>query len=85
MEAINKKNEQIKETNRDRFIRIVERRVNLILDNLESLGKCSNGKIYEYNEQDVNKIFGEIEKKTKEIKSLFSGKVSRKKTFRLEK
>lgn len=73
-----------KETRRERFIRIVERRVNQLIKNLDSLGKCSNKKNYEYNEKDVKKIFGEIEKKTREIKALYSGKTKGDEGFKLE-
>jgi hypothetical protein len=62
-----------KETNRDRFVRIIERRVNITLKNLDSIGKCSNRKNYEYSDEDVRKIFSEIEKKCKQIKSMFRG------------
>ena len=64
-------NSSNKTINRERFIRIVEKRVNKILDNLDSLGNCSNRKNYEYSEKDVKKIFGELEKKIKEIKIKF--------------
>lgn len=73
-----------KESNRDRFVRIVERRVNQLVKNLDSIGKCSNKKNYEYTEKDVKKIFGEIDKKTKEIRSLFAGKSAEGKGFKLE-
>jgi len=73
-----------KETKRKRFVRIVERRVNLIIDNLDSLGKCASKKNYEYTDQDIRKIFSEIDKKTKEIKAIFSGKSASKKGFKLE-
>ena len=63
-----------KESKRDRFVRIVERRVNIILNSLDSLAKCANKKNYEYTDDDVKKIFGEIDKKTKEIKAIFAGK-----------
>ena len=72
------------ETNRDRFIRIVERRVNNILNNLDSLGKCSNRKNYEYTEKDIRAIFGEIDGKIKEIRSLFRGNSNTRKPFKLE-
>lgn len=62
-----------KETNRDRFVRIIERRVNITLKNLDSIGKCSNRKNYEYSDEDVRKIFSEIEKKSKQVKSMFRG------------
>jgi len=72
-----------KEAKRTRFVKIVERRVNAILDNLDSLGKCSNKKNYEYSETDVKKVFRGIDKKTKEVKALFNGRGSTKK-FSLE-
>ena len=72
-----------KESNRERFVRIVERRVNVIINNLDSLGKCSNKKNYEYTDDDVKKIFNEIDKKCKEVRSMFNGK-TKNKAFRLE-
>lgn len=72
------------ETKREKFVRIVERRVNNILSNLESLGKCSNRKNYEYTEADVSKIFGEIDKKIKEIKILYRNSNKKKKRFELK-
>lgn len=74
-----------KENNRDRFIRIVERRVNIVLNNLDSLGKCSNKKNYEYTDKDLNKIFSEIERKVRETKALFRGTSNNKNLFKLEK
>jgi hypothetical protein len=73
-----------KESNRERFVRIVERRVNLLIKNLDSLGKCANKRNYEYSEKDVKKIFGEIDKKTREIKAMFAGKSTASKGFKLE-
>ena len=75
----------IRESNRNRFVRIVERRVNVILDNLDSLGKCSNRKNYEYFDKDVRQIFNQIEKKVKQIKSLFQETSKNEKRFKLEK
>ncbi|MBW1793117.1 MAG: hypothetical protein JRJ38_01580 [Deltaproteobacteria bacterium] len=72
-----------KEANRERFVRIVERRVNTILNNLDSLGKCSNRRNYEYTDADVKRIFREIEKKCKEIRILFDGKGNTR-AFKLE-
>jgi len=71
------------ESKRDRFVRIVERRVNQILNNLDSLGKCANRKNYEYTDKDVSKIFAEIERKTKSIKAIYAGKSSRNSSFKL--
>ena len=68
---------------RDRFVRIVERRVNIILQNLDSLGNCSNKRNYEYSDKDVKLIFIEIEKKMKETKAKFEGTTLGKSTFKL--
>lgn len=68
-----------KETKRERFVRIAERRVNYILDALDKLGKCSDKRNYEYSQEDVRKIFAELDRKIKETKILFqSGNQSRK-------
>lgn len=69
---------------RDRFVRIIERRVNKILDDFDSLGKCANTKNYIYNNHDVKKIFAEIDKKSKEIRLLFQALDGNKKRFRIE-
>jgi len=72
-----------KSIKRERFIRIVESRVNKILCSLDSLSKCSNKRNYEYTESDVRKIFGEIERKVRETRSQFQGGARNKGKFRL--
>jgi len=72
------------EIKRERFIRIVERRVNKILYNFDSLGKCANKKNYEYNEDDVKRIFQAIDKKIKAIRKLYENSNERKNSFRLK-
>ena len=74
-----------KEAKRDRFTRIAEARVNKILNNLDSLGKCSSRRNYEYSNEDVNHIFREIEKKVKDVKQLFKGSGSSNSLFRLKR
>jgi len=56
---------------RDRFKRLATARTNIVLKRLKVLGNCSNRNIYEYDEQDIDKIFYEIERKVKETKSKF--------------
>lgn len=56
---------------RDRFKRLAAARTNIVLKRLKVLGNCSNRSIYEYDEQDIEKIFYEIERKVKETKSKF--------------
>ena len=56
---------------RDRFKRLATTRTNIVLKRLKVLGNCSNRNIYEYDEQDIEKIFSEIERKVKETKAKF--------------
>ena len=66
---------------RDRFKRLATQRTNLVLQRLKVLGNCSNRHIYEYDEQDIDKIFSEIERKVREVKAKFH--YSRKREFKL--
>jgi hypothetical protein len=68
---------------KDRFERIAERRVIKVLDDLDSLGKCADRKNYDYSEEEVKKIFGALEKKTREIKALFQFTSGRSQKFTL--
>ena len=72
------------ETRRTRFVRIAEGRVNRILEGLDSLGKCSNRSNYDYSEDDVKKIFNEIEKKVRDVRAMFQGTAKNKARFKLE-
>jgi hypothetical protein len=60
-----------KETRNERFRRIATKRTNEILEKIRILGNCSNRSSYEYTEEEVNKIFSEIEKQLKFIKAKF--------------
>ena len=68
---------------RDRFIRVVERRVNQILNSLDNLGKCSNRRNYEYTEEEVKKIFRETDRKVREIKLQFQSSSGSSSMFKL--
>jgi len=59
------------ETSRDRFKRLATLRTNAVLQRLKVLGNCANRQAYEYDEEDVDKIFSEIERRVKEIKAKF--------------
>jgi hypothetical protein len=66
--------EKIKSSNehpRDRFKRLASLRTNAVLKRLKVLGNCSNRNAYEYEEQDIEKIFSEIERKVKESRAKF--------------
>lgn len=62
-----------KESRNERFKRIAAKRTNEILDRIRILGNCSNKSSYEYTQEDINKIFGEIEKQLKQTKAKFLG------------
>lgn len=66
---------------RARFIKLATMRTNMVLKRLKVLGNCSNRSIYEYEEQDIDKIFSEIERKVKETKAKFN--FSKNKIFKL--
>jgi hypothetical protein len=62
----------MKQENRsERFKRLATKRTNDILEKIRILGNCSNKSSYEYTEEEINKIFAEIEKQLKFIKSKF--------------
>lgn len=60
-----------KEPRRDKFKRLATKRTNEILKKIRILGNCANRQVYEFTEEDVEKIFSAIEKQTKEIKSKY--------------
>ena len=68
---------------RERFIRVVEKRVNTILLQLDRLARCSNRRNYEYDQQDVKKVFNTLENRVKETKDCFLQKGSGGREFTL--
>lgn len=56
---------------RERFKRLAAKRTNNTLRALKILGNCSNRSAYDYTEEEINKIFSEIDKRVKEVKSKF--------------
>jgi len=62
-----------KETRHERFKRVASKRTNEILEKIRILGNCSNKSSYEYKEEEVNKIFSEIDKHLKLTKAKFLG------------
>ena len=69
------------ETRHERFKRIAAKRTNEILEKIRILGNCSNKSSYDYTEEEVNKIFSEIEKQLKLTKAKFLG--GRRERFKL--
>jgi hypothetical protein len=71
------------ETKREKFVRLAEARTNKIIEMLKLLGNCSNTGSYEYNEEDIKKIFGEIEKEIKNARARFVSTDTTNKKFKL--
>jgi len=62
------------ETKKDKFIRIAENRTNKVIQMIRNLSNLSNKSNYEFNSEDVKKIFNAIEKETKIAKLKFTDK-----------
>ena len=64
--------EKCLESKRDRFVRLAETRTNKIIDMIYLLGNCSNTSVYDYTQQDVEKIFTAIDAALRDAKKKFS-------------
>ena len=60
------------ETKEQKFQRLAEQRVNVILDKLRLLGQLSNKGNYEYTDDQVQSIFRAIQKELNATRSKFS-------------
>ena len=60
-----------KNEKRKRFERLGVYRTNEVLKRLKVLGNCSNRSAYDYNEEEINRIFSEIERRLREVKAKF--------------
>jgi len=63
----------VKETKRERFVRIAEARTNKVLEMIRLLGNCSSKSNYDYTEEDIKKIFGVLERELKNTKNKYLG------------
>ncbi len=61
----------LNETKRNRFKRLATLRTNEVLRSLKVLGNCANRSAYDYNEEDIRKIFSEVDRRLKEVKAKF--------------
>lgn len=57
---------------RERFINVAGRRVQKVLDDIESLSKCANKSTYEYTDEEVIKMMKAIKEKVKQLDAAFS-------------
>lgn len=68
---------------KERFKRIAEQRTNKIISTLALLGNCSNKGNYDYNEEQINRIFNAIEEELKNTKMKFESQQKENKKFKL--
>ena len=66
---------------RTRFKVLAERRTNIILDALRTLGHCHYKNLYSYKTEEIERIFQAIEEELKRTKAKFDIKVKRKFKF----
>jgi hypothetical protein len=59
--------DKIVSTRRKRFEKVAGNRVQMILNTLDNLEKCSNKNNYQYNEDDVKKIEKSIKDRLSEV------------------
>lgn len=57
---------------KERFKTVASRRVQKVLDDLDSLSKCANKNTYEYTEEDVKKMMRAINDKFSLLRAAFS-------------
>jgi len=71
-------------SNRDKFVKLAERRVNKAIKMIDLIGNLSNRSNYSYTEEDVKKIMKVLNGAVKEVESRFESSASNKRdTFRL--
>jgi len=59
------------ETKEERFKRIAEKRVQRVLDSIRSLSQSSNKRMYNWNNEQLNKIWTSIDNELKKCKASF--------------
>jgi len=64
------------ESPKDRFKRLATARTRAVLEKLRVLGHCANDGLYEYSQNDVEKIFRAISSEVKKTKSKFLARYS---------
>lgn len=61
----------MRETKKERFVRIAEARTNKIINMIRLLSNCSNEANYDYSDEEVKRIFTAIESEVKIAKAKF--------------
>ena len=64
-------NKKISENKRERFKKLATYRTNEVLKKIKILSNCANRSAYEYTEEEILKIFTELDRAIKNAKSKF--------------
>lgn len=72
-----------KESKREAFLRLAEKRTNAVIKKIQILSNCSNPYAYDYNDEDVRKIFAAIEEEMRIAKLKFARVAHEPKEFKL--
>lgn len=59
------------ETKQERFRRVAVKRVQRVIDSLKSLSQCSNKRMYEWNDDQLKKIWAAIDESYRECKTQY--------------
>lgn len=59
------------ESRREAFHRLANHRTNAVLDRLRILGHLANRQLYEYDDEEVSKIFKAIETEARDVRAKF--------------
>ena len=65
------------ETRKERFKRLAIQRTNAVLEKLRIIGNLSNKANYDYEEEDIKKIFSAIDSQLRIVRAKFSGSTKR--------
>ena len=69
----------MRETKREKFVRLAEARTNRIIDTLQLLGNLSNTGAYEYSKKDVDQMFKAIDDALSSTRGKFNNAKKKKK------
>jgi len=69
------------EQKKQRFTRVVEKRVQNVLDSVRRLSQCSNRRMYEWDDKQLMKIWSAIDNELKNCKESY--KISEPEEFKL--
>ena len=59
------------ETKEERFKRVVQKRVQNVLDSVRRLSQCANKRMYQWDDQQLTKIWSAVDNELKSCKEAF--------------